>query len=84
MSPRSMQMPLAFALGFAGGLCCSACRLATDRLPSLSLLSRKPRPSAFAALAVLIAPFLIMRAILIRDARRSTASRSCSSPASGS
>ena len=68
MSPQSCQMLLALALGFAfAGLCCSAYRLATDRLPSLSLLACGPRLSAFAALALLIvaAPFLIMRTILL-------------------
>ena len=68
MSPQSCQMLLALALGFAfAGLCCSAYRLATDRLPSLSLLACGPRLSALAALALLIvaAPFLIMRTILL-------------------
>ena len=68
MSPQSVQMMLAAALGFAvAGLCCSAYRLATDRLPSLSLLARGPRVSAFAGLALLIvaAPFLIIRATLL-------------------
>ena len=68
MSPQSCQMLLALALGFGfAGLCCSAYRLATNRLPSLSLLSCGPRLSAFAALALLIvaAPFLIMRTILL-------------------
>jgi hypothetical protein len=68
MSPQSLQMLFAVALGFAvAGLCCSAYRLATDRLPGLSLLSNGPRPSAFAALALLIlaAPFLIVRNILL-------------------
>ena len=68
MSPQSVHTLLALALGFAtAGLSCSAYRLATDRLPSMSLLSRGPRPSAFAALALLIvaAPFLIMRSILL-------------------
>jgi len=68
MSPQSCQMLLALALGFAfAGLCCSAYRLATDRLPSLSLLSCGARLSALAALALLIvaAPFLIMRTIVL-------------------
>ena len=57
-------MLLALALGFAvAGLCTSTYRLATDRLPSFSLLTRGPRPATFAALALLLlsAPFLIMR-----------------------
>ena len=64
MSPQSVQMLLALALGFAvAGLCCSTYRLVTDRLPSFSLLTRGPRPATFAALALLMlsAPFLIMR-----------------------
>lgn len=64
MSPESMQMLLALALGFAvAGLCASGYRLATDRLPSLSLIEGGARPSTFAALALLImaAPFLILR-----------------------
>jgi hypothetical protein len=68
MSPHSLQMLLAVALGFAvAGLCCSAYRLATDRLPSMKLISRGPRPSAFAALALLIfaAPFLIVRNVVL-------------------
>ncbi len=68
MSPQSLQMLLALSLRFAvAGLCCSAYRLATDRLPSSCLLTRGPRPSAFAALALLIvgAPFLIMRMVLL-------------------
>ena len=68
MSPQSCQMLLALALGFAfAGLCCSAYRVATDRLPSLSLLSCGARLSALAALALLIvaAPFLIMRTIVL-------------------
>src|SRR5690348_9033690 len=68
MSPQSLVMLLALALGFAvAGLCASAYRLATDRLPSFSLLTRGPRPATFAALALLMlsAPFLIMRNTLL-------------------
>ena len=68
MSPQSVQMLLALALGFAAaGLCCSTYRLATDSLPSFSLLTRGPRPATFAALALLLlsAPFLIMRNTLL-------------------
>lgn len=64
MPPESLQMLLALALGFTvAGLCSSAYQLATSRLPSFSLLSTGPRPSAFAAvpLLMLAAPFLIMR-----------------------
>ena len=64
MSPQSVQMLLSLALGFAvAGLCTSTYQLATDNLPSFSLLTRGPRPATFAALALLLlsAPFLIMR-----------------------
>lgn len=68
MSLQSVQMLLSLVLGFAvAGLCCATYRLATDRLPSFSLLTRGPRPATFAALALLIlsAPFLIMRNTLV-------------------
>jgi hypothetical protein len=64
MSPESVQLLFALTIGFAvAGLCASAYRLITSRLPGLDLLSAGPRPSAFAALVLLIvaAPFLIMR-----------------------
>ena len=64
MSPQSLELLLSLALGFAvAGLCASAYRLVTDRLPSFSLLTRGPRAATFAALALLMlsAPFLIMR-----------------------
>ena len=39
MSPESIQNLFALALGFAvAGLCCSAYRLATSRLPHFGLL----------------------------------------------
>jgi len=64
MTPESLQMLLALALGFAvAGLCASAYQLATSQLPSFGLLSAGPSPSTFAAVPVLMlsAPFLIMR-----------------------
>ena len=64
MTPQSLQMLLALALGFAvAGLFSSASQLATSRLPSFSLLSTGPSPQAFAAVPLLMvaAPFLIMR-----------------------
>lgn len=64
MNPQSMQILLALVLGFAvSGLCCSAYRLITDRLPSFSLLLGGPGAAALAAVPLLIvsAPFLIMR-----------------------
>jgi hypothetical protein len=64
MTPQSLQMLLALALGFAvAGLFSSGYQLATSRLPSFSLLSTGPSPQAFAAVPLLMvaAPFLIMR-----------------------
>ena len=64
MTPQSLQMLLALALGFAvAGLFSSAYQLVTSRLPSFSLLSTGPSPQAFAAVPLLMvaAPFLIMR-----------------------
>jgi hypothetical protein len=71
MSPETLQMVLALLVGFAvAGLCSTAYQLATNRLPSFGLLTRGPKASTFAALAVLIvaAPFLIMRNILTTKA----------------
>jgi hypothetical protein len=68
MTPESLQMLLALALGFAvAGLCSSAYQLATSRLPSFSLLGAGPSPSTFAAVPLLMlsAPFLIMRNTLV-------------------
>ena len=64
MSPQSLQMVLALALGFAvAGLSSSGYRLVTSQLPSFGLLSSGPSAGAFAAvpLLMLAAPFLIMR-----------------------
>ena len=55
---------LALALGFAvAGLLQLGYQLVTSRLPSFSLLSAGPSPSAFAAVPLLMfaAPFMIMR-----------------------
>ncbi|HZT28053.1 MAG TPA: hypothetical protein VFA57_20375 [Pseudolabrys sp.] len=68
MTPESVQMLIALALGFAvAGLCSSGYRLATDRLPSFGLLSTGPRAAAIAAVPLLMlsAPFLIMRNTLL-------------------
>ena len=70
MSPQSLQMVLALALGFAvAGLCSSGYRLATSKLPSFGLLATGPSAGAFAAvpLLMLAAPFLIMRNTLLGD-----------------
>jgi hypothetical protein len=74
MSPQSLQMVLALALGFAvAGLCSSAYRLATSKLPSFGLLATGPSPQAFAAvpLLMLAAPFLIMRNTLLGQRQES-------------
>ncbi len=68
MSAEALQNLFALALGFAvAGLCCSAYRLVTSRLPSFGLLSTGPSVAAFAAVPLLIlaAPFLIMRNTLL-------------------
>jgi hypothetical protein len=76
MSPESVQNLLSLALGFAvAGMCASAYRLLTSRLPSISLLAAETRTAAIAAVPVLVlsAPFLIMRNTIIgrrREGRR--------------
>ena len=68
MSPESVQMLIALALGFAvAGMCSSGYQLATDRLPSFGLLSAGPSAATVAAVPLLMfsAPFLIMRNTLI-------------------
>ncbi len=72
MSSQSLQMVLALAFGFAvAGLCSSAFRLFTSRLPSFTLLSSGPSAQAIAAVPLLIlaAPFLIMRNTLLGERR---------------
>jgi len=72
MSPQSLQMVLALALGFAvAGLCSSAYQLATSRLPSFGLLATGPSAGAFAAVPLLMlsAPFLIMRNTLLGESQ---------------
>jgi hypothetical protein len=68
MTPESVQMLLALALGFAvAGLCSSAYQLATSRLPSFGLLAAGPSAATVAAVPILMlsAPFLIMRNTLL-------------------
>lgn len=68
MSPESVQMLLALALGFAvAGLCSSAYQLGTSRLPTFSLLATGPSAATVAAVPPLMlsAPFLIMRNTLL-------------------
>jgi hypothetical protein len=75
MSAHSLQMLVSLAIGFAvAGLCASAFQLATDRLPSFSMLSTGPSAGALAAVPLLMvaAPFLIMRNTVLgsREGRR--------------
>jgi len=68
MTPESVQMLFAPALGFAvAGMCSSGYRVFTSRLPSLSQLNAGPGAAAFASIPLLIvaAPFLIMRNTLL-------------------
>ena len=68
MTPESVQMLIALALGFAvAGLCSSGYQLATSRLPTFGLLSAGPSAAAVAAVPLLMlsAPFLIMRNTLL-------------------
>jgi len=68
MTAQSVQMLLALALGFAvAGLIASGYRLATDRLPSFSMLSAGPSTATLGMVPVLMlaAPFLIMRNTLL-------------------
>jgi hypothetical protein len=70
MTPQALQSLLALALGFAlAGLCCSAYRLLTTRLPSFTLLNAGASPKTLAAVPLLLiaAPFLIMRNTLLGD-----------------
>jgi hypothetical protein len=72
MTPQSVQMLLALALGFAvAGLCSSGYEVLTKKTPSLHLLTAGPRAIALAGLAVLLfcAPLLIMKNTLVRTAR---------------
>jgi hypothetical protein len=76
MSPDSVQLLFSLVFGFAvAGLCASGYQLATDKLPTFSLLSAGAKPStvAMVPLLVLSAPFLIMRNTLLgrrQEARR--------------
>jgi hypothetical protein len=64
MSPEAVQSFYALALGFAwAGFLSTGYQAMTKRPASFRLLSRGPRPSAFAAIPFLAfaAPFIIMR-----------------------
>jgi hypothetical protein len=70
MTQLSIQLLLSLALGFAiAGMCSSAYRVATAKLPSFSVLSTGPRPEVFAAVPLLVisAPFLIMRNTILNS-----------------
>ncbi|MGI8525914.1 MAG: DUF6949 family protein [Pseudolabrys sp.] len=68
MSPEAVQSLIALAIGFAvAGLATTAYQLVTSQLPSFGLLNTGARPSAFAAVPVLVfaAPFLLVRNTLL-------------------
>ncbi|HET9717656.1 MAG TPA: hypothetical protein VFP60_15870 [Pseudolabrys sp.] len=68
MTPQSVEMLFAVTIGFAfAGMCSSAYRLATDRLPSFSQLSTGPGMASLGVIPLLVvsAPFLIMRNTLL-------------------
>jgi hypothetical protein len=69
MSPETIQLLLALALGFAvAGMVSTGYQLATRRPASFRLLRRGPAPLTFAAVPFLAfaAPFIIMRNTLHR------------------
>ncbi len=69
MSPETIQLFLAFAIGFAvAGMVSTGYQLVTRRPASFRLLRRGPAPATFAAVPVLAfaAPFIIMRDTLRR------------------
>ena len=74
MTPESVQMLFALALGFAvAGMCSSGYRLATSRLPSFSQLSAGPGAAVLAVIPLLVmaAPFLIMRNTILGASQES-------------
>lgn len=76
MSADSLQMVFSLVFGFAvAGLCASGYQLATDKVPSFSVLSTGARAETVAMVPLLIlsAPFIIMRNTLAgrqQEARR--------------
>jgi hypothetical protein len=73
MAPESVQLLLAFALGFAAaGMVSTGYQLVTRRPASFRLLRRGPAPATFAAVPFLAfaAPFIIMRSTLRRRRMR--------------
>ena len=64
MSPESLQLFFALAIGFSvAGLISTGYQALTHRLASFSLLSQGAHPASFAAVPLLVfaAPFIIMR-----------------------
>jgi hypothetical protein len=64
MSPDSIQMFFAVAIGFAfAGMLATGYQLTTSQPPSFRILESGPRPSTFAVVPFLVfaAPFIIMR-----------------------
>lgn len=73
MSPESIELTLAFAIGFAvAGMVTTGYQAVTRRPASFRLLRRGPAPATFAAVPVLAfaAPFIILRDALRRRRTR--------------
>jgi hypothetical protein len=73
MSPQTIQLLLAIALGFAvAGMVSTGYQLVTRRPATFRLLRGGPAPATFAAVPLLAfaAPFIIMRATLRRRRTR--------------
>jgi len=73
MSPETIELLLAFALGFAvAGMVATGYQLVTRRPASFGLLQHGPAPATFAAvpLVAFAAPFIIMRNTLQRRRMR--------------
>ena len=73
MSPESIELTLAFAIGFAvAGMVATGYQAVTRRPASFRLLRRGPAPATFAAVPLLAfaAPFIIVRDALRRRRTR--------------
>jgi hypothetical protein len=73
MPPETIELMLAFAIGFAvAGMVATGYQAVTRRPASFRLLRRGPRAATFAAVPVLAfaAPFIIVRDALRRRRRR--------------
>ena len=78
MSPETIELMLAFAIGFAvAGMVATGYQAVTRRPASFRLLRRGPAPATFAAVPVLAfaAPFIIVRDALRRRRTRADAER---------